>query len=190
MYVVVVGLVLGQSLMVISITGIMLYAKVSAIYNVLWECIVIVYTKSTLFTNIWTHECTFGYQSVGVCEVSYTYLLGCLRYREKHVKDVCCCLQTCNSVVYVVYSDGVSTWAKFDGHIYHEYPVICKSISPLLGIMGVHCCYLYVKYIVYKHLNTWVHFGPSKPRCLWSFIYISTRVFEILRETICKRYFN
>ena len=31
-----------------------------------------------------------------------TYLLGCLRYREKHVKDVCCCLQTCNSVVYVV----------------------------------------------------------------------------------------
>ena len=41
-------------------------------------------------------------KSVGVCEVSYTYLLGCLRYREKHVKDVCCCLQTCNSVVYVV----------------------------------------------------------------------------------------
>ena len=44
----------------------------------------------------------FGHQSLGVCEVSYTYLLGCLRYREKHVKDVCCCLQTCNSVVYVV----------------------------------------------------------------------------------------
>ena len=32
----------------------------------------------------------------------HTHLLGCLRYREKHVKDVCCCLQTCNSVVYVV----------------------------------------------------------------------------------------
>ena len=52
MYVVVVGLVLGQSLMVISITGVMLYAKVSPLYNVLWECIVVVYTKSTLFTNI------------------------------------------------------------------------------------------------------------------------------------------
>ena len=52
MYVVVMGLVLGQSLMVISITGIMLYAKVSLLYNVLWECIVVVYTKSTLFTNI------------------------------------------------------------------------------------------------------------------------------------------
>ena len=35
---------------------------------------------------------------MGVCEV---YLLGCLRYQEKYVKDVCCCLQTCNSVVYV-----------------------------------------------------------------------------------------
>ena len=51
-YVVVMGLVLGQSLMVISTTGIMLYAKVSPLYNVLWECIVVVYTKITLFTNI------------------------------------------------------------------------------------------------------------------------------------------
>ena len=57
--------------------------------------------KLTLFTNISTHECTFGHQSLGVCEVSY-YLLVCLRYPEKHVKDVCCCLQTYNSVVYVV----------------------------------------------------------------------------------------
>ena len=43
-YVVAMGLVLGQSLMVISTTGIMLYAKVSPLYNVLWECIVVVYT--------------------------------------------------------------------------------------------------------------------------------------------------
>ena len=28
-------------------------------------------------------------------------------------------------------SDGVSTWTKSDGHIYHGHPVICKSISPL-----------------------------------------------------------
>ena len=26
---------------------------------------------------------------------------------------------------------GVSTLTKFDGHIYHGYPVICKSISSL-----------------------------------------------------------
>ena len=33
----VMGLVLGQRLMVISTTGILLYAKVSPLYNVLWE---------------------------------------------------------------------------------------------------------------------------------------------------------
>ena len=43
-YVVVIGLVLGQTLTVISTTGIMLYAKVSPLYDVLWECIVVVYT--------------------------------------------------------------------------------------------------------------------------------------------------
>ena len=99
--VLVMGLVLGQSLMLISTTGILLCAKVSPLYNVLWECIVVIYTLTTLFTNIWIHECTFGHQSLGVCKVSYTYLLRCLRYWEKHVKYVCCCLQTCTSVVYV-----------------------------------------------------------------------------------------
>ena len=39
----VMGLVLGPRLMVISITDILLYTKVSPIYNVLWECIVVVY---------------------------------------------------------------------------------------------------------------------------------------------------
>ena len=41
--VLVMGLVLGQSLMFISTTGILLYAKECPIYNVLWECIVVVY---------------------------------------------------------------------------------------------------------------------------------------------------
>ena len=39
----VMGLVLAQSLMAISTTGMLLYAKVSLLYNVLWECIVVVY---------------------------------------------------------------------------------------------------------------------------------------------------
>ena len=39
----VMGLVLGQSLMAVSTTGMLLYAKVSLLYNVLWECIVFVY---------------------------------------------------------------------------------------------------------------------------------------------------
>ena len=43
-YMLVMGLVLGQSLMVISAADIVLYAKVSPLNNVLWECIVVVYT--------------------------------------------------------------------------------------------------------------------------------------------------
>ena len=39
----VIGLVFGPSLMVISITGICLYARVSPLYNVLQKCIVVVY---------------------------------------------------------------------------------------------------------------------------------------------------
>ena len=44
LYVLVMGLVLGKSLMVISTTGVLLYSKVSLLYNVLLECIVVVYT--------------------------------------------------------------------------------------------------------------------------------------------------
>ena len=46
------GLVIGQRLMLISSMGILLYAKVSPLYNLLWEFIVVVYTLTTLFTNI------------------------------------------------------------------------------------------------------------------------------------------
>ena len=31
-------------------------------------------------------KCTLGHQNVGVCEVSHAYLLGCLRYGERHAK--------------------------------------------------------------------------------------------------------
>ena len=51
LYVVVMGLVLGQSWMVISTTGIMLYAKVSPLYNVLRQCIVVVYVKYTVYKH-------------------------------------------------------------------------------------------------------------------------------------------
>ena len=39
----VMGLVLGQSLMVISTIDILLYATVPPLYNILWKCIVVVY---------------------------------------------------------------------------------------------------------------------------------------------------
>ena len=40
----VMGLELGQSSIGISTMDILLYAKVSLLYNVLWDCIVVVYT--------------------------------------------------------------------------------------------------------------------------------------------------
>ena len=40
---VVMGLVLGQSLMVVCSNGVLLYAKVCPLYNVLWEYNVVVY---------------------------------------------------------------------------------------------------------------------------------------------------
>ena len=36
--------------------------------------------------------------------------------------------------------------------------------------------------IVYQHLNAQVHIGPSKCRCLSSFTYLPTGVFEIWRN--------
>ena len=80
----VMGLVLGQSLIVISTTDILLYAKVSLLYNVLWESIVVVYTYITLFTNILTGHCTLGHQTLLVCNILDLYLLRFLRYRDSN----------------------------------------------------------------------------------------------------------
>ena len=48
------------------------------------ERFVVVYMESAVLTNILTHVCTLA----SVCEVSNTNLLGCLRYKEKHGKDI------------------------------------------------------------------------------------------------------
>ena len=69
------GLVLGPSLKIIYIGD---------IKNLPF----IMYYRSALFLFTLKVHClqtfeqigTLGHQSVGVCEVSYTYLLGCLKY--------------------------------------------------------------------------------------------------------------
>ena len=76
----------------------------------------------------------------------HTHLLGCLRYREKHVKDVCCCLQTCNSVVCVVVmvlvlgqslmvisTTGILLYAKVSPFIMYYGSTL------LLFIRRIHC---------------------------------------------------
>ena len=66
-------LVLGQSLMVISTTGILLYAKVSPIYNVLRECIVVVYMY------ILVSHCTSGHWALPGYKFSDLHLLWFLK---------------------------------------------------------------------------------------------------------------
>ena len=83
-YVVVMGLVFGQSLMVISSMGILLYAKISPHYNVLWECIVVVYTYTTLFTNILAGRGTLGHWTLLRYKISDLHLLRFLRYWDSN----------------------------------------------------------------------------------------------------------
>ena len=45
--------------------------------------------------------------------------------------------------------------------------------------MGVHCCCLYVNYIVYKHFDRSRHVGSSDPTCVQNFRPASHMVFEI-----------
>ena len=66
------GLVLGKSLIVISTMGIQLYAKVSPLYNVLWECIVVVYTQTT---KILTDHCTSSHHTLLMYKISGLYVL-------------------------------------------------------------------------------------------------------------------
>ena len=41
---------------------------------------------------------------------------------------MCCCLQTCSLVVNMMMM-GLVLGEKFDGHIYHWYPVTCKIVA-------------------------------------------------------------
>ena len=83
---------------------------------------------------------------------------------------VCVCLQTCTSVVYMLVMRLYSTWTKFDGHIYHGYPVICKSIYTLLCITEV-ALLLFTHKLILTRL--------SDPTCVQNFRPVSLMVFEI-----------
>ena len=121
------------------------------------------------------HGCTFGLQSLGVCEVSYTYLSGYLRYKEKHVKDVCCCLQTCNSVVYVVVMGlvlGQSLMVISTTDI-----LLYTKVSPLYNVLW-DC--LHVKYTVYQHFGRSLHIESLDPTQVQNFRLAFLTVFETL----------
>ena len=72
--VLVIGSVLGQSLMIISTTGILLYAKVSPLYG----------SALLLFTNILTGHFTLGHLTLLMYKISDLYLLQFLRYWDSN----------------------------------------------------------------------------------------------------------
>ena len=45
--------------------------------------------------------------------------------------------------------------------------------------MGVHCCCLYINYIVYKHFDRSLHAGLSDPTCVQNIRTVPLTVFEI-----------
>ena len=66
------------------------------------------------------------------CQVSHTYILGCLRYGENHAKYIlisCGCILLFINMEFICKhgGNGVSTLAKCDGHIYRFY----AKVSPL-----------------------------------------------------------
>ena len=91
-----------------------------------------------------------GHENLCFFEVSDTYLLGCLRYREKHVKyiliavGVCCCLQIFNSVVNMQVM-GLVLGQSLMVIPTKCYPLMSRSIYlPIIMYCDVCCC-LHVK---------------------------------------------
>ena len=122
-----------------------------------------------------TCECTFDHQSLGVYEVSCTYLLGCLRYVKKHVKDVCCCLQTCNSVVNMLVMGLV--------------PSNFAQVLKLAG--GVCCCLQICNTVVYVLViglvlgQSLMVLTPSLACLQLSYIFVNNNIHSQLIKISC-----
>ena len=65
-------------------TDIVLYAKYIIMYCKSSFVVVCIYVNYIFYQYMNTQV----HQNIGVCEVSHTYLLGCLRYGEKHTKYI------------------------------------------------------------------------------------------------------
>ena len=78
----------------------------------------------------------------------------------------------------------LSTWAKFDGHIYHGYPIIMQKYLPFIMYYGSAMLLFTLNYIAYKHFDRSLHLRSSDPTYVQNFrpVYISYG-FEILGKT-------
>ena len=71
-------------------------------------------------------------------------------------------------------SDGVSTWAKFDVHIYHGYPVIWKSILPFIMYYG-SALLLFTRKL--HGLQTFEHISALLAIKAWVFVKFHTHIY-------------
>ena len=53
--------------------------------------------------------------------------------------------------------------------------------------MGMHCFFLHVNYIVYKHFDKSLHVGSSDPTCVQNFRHVPLTGFEILGFKLKKK---
>ena len=77
-----IGLMLGQSLVVTGVTVIVLHAKTSPIIMYCMESLVAVFMKTKRGTKILICDCTIHHGTQPVCKVSDLNYLRLLRYRE------------------------------------------------------------------------------------------------------------
>ena len=92
---------------------------------------------------------------------------------------ICCCLQTCNSVVNIlvmglVLGPNLMVISLMGIQLY-------AKVSPLYNVLWEWlCCCLQVNYIVYKHFDRSLHIRSSNPTCVQNFRPVPLTVFEIL----------
>ena len=102
------------------------------------------------------HKCTLSHQK-GVCKVSDTHLLGCLKILGKNIAVVL--LLTNMSLKFEHGSDEVSIYLVKVGWSY-LLALFCYVQLPIVMYHDVCYC-LHVKCSFYNHFNTRVHIGPS-----------------------------
>ena len=91
---------------------------------------------------------------------------------------VCCCLQTCNSVVNMLMMGLVLEPSLMVISIMGI--LLFAKVSPLYNVLWEWLCYcLQVNYIVYKHFNKSLHIWILEPTCMQNFRHVPLMVFDI-----------
>ena len=118
-----------------------------------------------------------GHWTLLIKKISDLYLLRLgfkLKNENKKILTVgvCCCLQTCKSVLNMLMMGSVLRQSLMV--ISTAGILLCAIVSPLYNVL---CCCLHVNYIVYKHFDRSLQVRSLDPTCVQNF---RPTVFEIL----------